>query len=44
LDAVKREHLQVDRFFMMHIGPTPWSELGKAVSAAELQDSPDGTL
>jgi len=44
MDAVKREHLQVDRFFMMHIGPTPWSELGKAVSAAELQDSPDGTL
>jgi hypothetical protein len=44
MDAVKREHLQVDRFFMMHIGPTSWSELGKAVSAAELQDTPDGTL
>lgn len=43
-DAVKREHLQVDRFSMMHIGPTPWSELGKAVAAAELQDTPDGVL
>ncbi len=43
-DAVKREHLQVDRFFMMHIGSTPWSELGKAVAAAELQDTPDGVL
>jgi len=26
-DAVAREHLQVERFFMMHIGPTPWNEL-----------------
>jgi hypothetical protein len=43
-DAVKREHLQVDQFFMMHIGPTTWSELGKAVAAAELQDTPDGVL
>lgn len=31
LDAVTREHLDVDRFFMMHVGPTPFSEL-KAVS------------
>jgi hypothetical protein len=23
--AVDREHLTVDRFFMMHIGPNPWS-------------------
>lgn len=30
LDAVAREHLDVDRFFMMHVGPTPFSEL-KAV-------------
>ena len=30
LDAVAREHLDVDRFFMMHLGPTPFSEL-KAV-------------
>lgn len=26
-DAVAREHLPVERFFMMHIGPTSWSEL-----------------
>jgi hypothetical protein len=44
MDAVAREHLQVDRFFMMHIGPTPWTELGKAVEAAEKQDTPTGVL
>jgi hypothetical protein len=43
-DAVKREHLQVDRFFMMHIGPAPWANLAKAVAAAEVQDTPDGVL
>ena len=30
--AVEREHLVVDQFFMMHVGPTPWS---KAVQAAQ---------
>jgi hypothetical protein len=25
--AVARENLAVDRFFMMHVAPTPWSEL-----------------
>ncbi|HYX68817.1 MAG TPA: MBL fold metallo-hydrolase [Terriglobales bacterium] len=25
--AVVREHLVVERFFMMHVAPTPWSEL-----------------
>jgi hypothetical protein len=44
MDAVAREHLQVDRFFMMHIGPTPWSDLGNAVEAAEKQDTPTGVL
>ncbi len=43
-DAVQREHLQVDEFFMMHIGPTPWGELGKAVAAAKTRDTPDGVL
>ena len=28
--AAGREHLTVDRFFMMHVGPTPWSEALKA--------------
>jgi hypothetical protein len=32
--AVEREHLSVDRFFMMHIGPTPWSMALKAVQEA----------
>jgi hypothetical protein len=26
-NAVVREHLDVDTFFMMHIGPTPWKEV-----------------
>jgi hypothetical protein len=26
-DAVAREHLDVDTFFMMHIGPTPWKDV-----------------
>lgn len=28
----------------MHIGPTPWTDLGKAVEAAEKQDTPNGLL
>jgi hypothetical protein len=28
-DAAKREGLAVDTFFMMHLGPTPWSALTK---------------
>jgi hypothetical protein len=43
-DAVTREHLEVEQFFMMHIGPTPWSDLNKAVQAAEAQDTPTGLL
>jgi hypothetical protein len=44
MDAVTREHLEVEQFFMMHIGPTPWSDLNKAVQAAEAQDTPTGLL
>ncbi len=44
MDAVAREHLDVHEFFMMHIGPTPWPDLEKAVKAAEAKDTPDGTL
>ena len=33
-NAVEREHLPVDRFFMMHIGPNPWSIVGKIVQGA----------
>jgi hypothetical protein len=32
--AVEREHLAVDRFFMMHIGPNPWSMVLKTVQEA----------
>jgi hypothetical protein len=35
--AVAREKLQVDTFFMMHVGPTPWSDLEKANAEAESQ-------
>jgi 2-polyprenyl-6-methoxyphenol hydroxylase-like FAD-dependent oxidoreductase len=44
MDAVARESLNVDQFFMMHIGPTPWSELTKAIAVAEKQDTPSGIL
>jgi hypothetical protein len=33
--AVEREKLQVDTFFMMHMGPTPWNDLEKAAAQAE---------
>lgn len=32
--AVEREHLTVERFFMMHIGPNPWTRVTKTVEAA----------
>lgn len=32
--AVEREHLIVDRFFMMHVGPLPWSTALQAVEQA----------
>jgi flavorubredoxin len=32
--AVEREHLSVDRFFMMHIGPNPWAMVLKTVQEA----------
>jgi hypothetical protein len=41
-DAVAREHLSVDRFFMMHIGPTPWVHLTNTVEQAARSDTPDG--
>ena len=44
MDAVGREHLDVNQFFMMHIGPTPWTDLGKAVASAKAQDTPNGVL
>lgn len=43
-DAVKRENLAPQHFFMMHVGPTPWADLAKAIDAAKSKDTPDGTL
>lgn len=39
-EAVAREHLQPERFFMMHVGPTPWPDLQKAITAAESKNTP----
>lgn len=36
VQAVEREHLQVDRVFAMHQGPTPWSQAVGLVAAATL--------
>jgi hypothetical protein len=44
MDAVTRERLNVEQFFMMHIGPTSWANLAKAVAAAEAQNTPNGVL
>jgi hypothetical protein len=43
-DAVKREKLSPEQFFMMHVGPTSWSDLTKAIEAAKNMDSPTGTF
>lgn len=31
-DAARRQHLSPISFFMMHIGPTPWADLGHALA------------
>lgn len=38
--AVEREKLSVETFFMMHIGPTKWSELSKPIQDAEKPATP----
>ncbi len=43
-DAVTRENLTVNSFFMMHVGLTPWLELPKAIAQAKAQNTPTGTL
>jgi hypothetical protein len=40
IDAVRREHLSVDRFFMMHVEPTAWGDLGQVLEKANAEDSP----
>jgi hypothetical protein len=44
IDAVRRDSLDPVQFFMMHIGPTAWQDLQKAVSAAESVNSPNGVF
>jgi hypothetical protein len=44
MDAVNRNHLSVSRFWMMHVGLTPWMDLTKAIATAEERNTPDGTL
>jgi len=31
-DVVRREHLDVERIFGFHVGPTPWSDIEKALA------------
>lgn len=38
--AVEREQIAVDRFFMMHVGPTAWSELSDALARARMDPDP----
>jgi glyoxylase-like metal-dependent hydrolase (beta-lactamase superfamily II) len=33
-DAVRRHHLDVDRIFGMHVGPTPWADIEAAIAKA----------
>ena len=42
VDAVKREHLDVTQYFMMHMGLSPWDELQKVIETAEATNSPSG--
>lgn len=44
VDAVQREQLNPDRFFLMHLGPTPWRDLQKAIASAASANTPDGVL
>jgi len=43
LAAVAREQLPVERFFMMHVGVTPWADLGDAVARAKEMQTPNGS-
>ena len=36
VQAVHEHKLSVDTFFMMHIGPAPWSELSETIDKAEM--------
>ncbi|KQV57492.1 MULTISPECIES: hypothetical protein [unclassified Caulobacter] len=40
--AVTREGLAVDQFFMMHIGKTPWTALADVAAKAAMGDTPTG--
>ncbi|MGZ5198315.1 MAG: hypothetical protein ACXWC4_00960 [Telluria sp.] len=42
LDASAREHLDVTRFFMMHLGPTDWSALPASLEVAGATDLASG--
>jgi endoglucanase Acf2 len=44
MDAVERNHLDVQKFLMMHVGVTPWSDLAKAVEKAKESNTPTGAL
>ena len=33
-DAIRREHLDVDRIFGFHAAPTPWTEIEATIAKA----------
>ncbi|MDQ2878183.1 MAG: hypothetical protein M3R41_03805 [Pseudomonadota bacterium] len=41
-DAVQREGLHPETFFMMHIPPTPWHDLASVAARAAEANTPDG--
>ena len=43
-DAVAREKLTPETFFMMHVVPTSWADLAKVLETAKSKNTPDGTL
>jgi hypothetical protein len=44
MEAVQHNHLNVQRFFMMHIGPASWGDLSQALEKAKESASPTGIL
>jgi len=43
-DAVTRNHLTVDKFFMMHVDVSSWSEIDSSLQRAISTDSLNGTM
>jgi hypothetical protein len=42
-DVIRREHLDVDRVFGFHAGPTPWRVIEAAIASASAPVSSGGS-